>query len=201
MSLAKAAPEGLKDGECKRITLRKCPLIPYVPETDSVQETVYALKAESLKTQISKGMDLRVSFWHSGTHKAFLMHVGSTLDAIKKRGHFKAHEEANKAYMEQRKLVKQAKATLAELDRTSSKGAGTSKKSSKKHKEAAAMADAPESDLQAMYQLDLKKVREATEYAKAKVESAAHDMFQFYANLLSVDGNAAIAIAFVQSKP
>jgi hypothetical protein len=61
--------------------------------------------------------------------------------------HFKAHEEAHEVYMEQRDLVKQALATLAELDEAPSKGAGASKKSSKKHKEAAAMADAPESNL------------------------------------------------------
>jgi hypothetical protein len=107
--------------------------------------------------------------------------MGSALDAIKKRGHFKAHDKANKAYVEQRKLVKQAKATLAELDGTTSKGTGTSKM------EAAATADTPEPDLQAMYQLDLKKAREATEKAKVKAKQAAQDMFQFYANLLSVD--------------
>jgi hypothetical protein len=76
---------------------------------------------------------------------------------------------------------------MDELDRTTSKSAGASKKSSKKHKEAAATADAPESNLQAMYQLDLEKAKEAAENAKAKAESAAQDMFQFYANLLSVD--------------
>jgi hypothetical protein len=38
-----------------------------------------------------------------------------------------------------------------------------------------------------MYQLDLKKAREATENAKAKAKSASQDMFQFYANLLPVD--------------
>ncbi len=70
----------------------------YVPEKNSVQETVSALKAESLKTQIGKGMELQVSNWHSETRKAILMHIESTLDAIEKRGHFKAHEEANKAY-------------------------------------------------------------------------------------------------------
>jgi hypothetical protein len=115
------------------------------------------------------------------------MHVGSALNAIKKRGHFKAHKEANKAYVEQHDLVKQAKATLAELDGTTCKGAGISKKSSKMHKEARDMAEAPEPNLQAMYQLDLEKAREATETAKAKAESAAQDMFHFYANLLSVD--------------
>ena len=58
MSLAKAAPKGLKDRECKKITLCKRPPIPYVPEKDCVQETVSALKTESLKTQIGKGPEL-----------------------------------------------------------------------------------------------------------------------------------------------
>jgi hypothetical protein len=58
-SLANAAPKGLKDHKCKRITLRKCPPIPYVPtKKDSIQEMVSALKAESLKTQIGVGMEL-----------------------------------------------------------------------------------------------------------------------------------------------
>jgi hypothetical protein len=80
----------------------------------------------------------------------------STLDAIKKKGQFKARDEANKAYVEQCKLVKQAKATLAKLDGTNSKGTGSSKKPSKKDKEAAATAGKPDFDLQAEYQLDLK---------------------------------------------
>ena len=40
MSLAKAAPDGLKDRECEKMVLRERPPIPYVPEKDSVQETV-----------------------------------------------------------------------------------------------------------------------------------------------------------------
>jgi hypothetical protein len=56
MSLAKAAPKDHKEHECRKITLHQCPLISYVPEKDSVQEMVSALKAESLKTQIGKGM-------------------------------------------------------------------------------------------------------------------------------------------------
>jgi hypothetical protein len=191
MSLVKAAPEGLKDLECKRITLRECPPIPYVPKKDSVEEMVSSLKAESLKTQISKRKEVQVSFWHSGTREAFLMHVGSALNAIKKRGPFKAHKEANEAYVEQRNLVKQAKAALAKIDRTTSKGARTSKKSSNKHKEASVTANAPEPHLQAMYQLDLKKARDTAENANAKAESAAQDMFQFYTNLLSVDAKYA----------
>ena len=42
-----------------------------------------------------------------------------------------------------------------------------------------------------MYQLDLEKVRKAAENAKAKAESTAQDMFQFYTNLLSVDAKYA----------
>jgi hypothetical protein len=90
--------------------------------------------------------------------------------------------------VEQHNLVKQAKTALAELDRITSKGAGASKKSSQKHKkEATATAEAPEPYLPAMYQLDLKKAREAAENARGKAESAAQDMFHFYANSLSID--------------
>jgi hypothetical protein len=64
--------------------------------------------------------------------EAFLIQVGSALEAIKKREYFKAHKYANEAYLEQRNLVKQAKAHLAELDETTSKGPGSPKKSSKK---------------------------------------------------------------------
>jgi hypothetical protein len=53
------------------------------------------------------------------------------------------------------------------------------------------MADASEPDGQAVYQLDLKKAKESAENARAKVESAAQDMFQFYANLLAVDAKYA----------
>jgi hypothetical protein len=93
---------------------------------------VSALKAESLKTQIGKGTELQVPIWHSRTCKAFLIHMGSVLDAIKKRGHFEAHNIANKGNVEQRELMKQAKATLAKLDGTTSKGARTSKNPSKR---------------------------------------------------------------------
>jgi hypothetical protein len=123
MSLAKAVLDGLKDCKCKRITLHKHPPISYVPMKDSNQVTVSALKNnQSLKTQIGEGTEPRISIWHCRTREAFLVHVGSAMDAIKKQGHFKAHEEAHEAYVEQNNLVKQAKATLAELDRTTSKG-------------------------------------------------------------------------------
>jgi hypothetical protein len=114
------------------------------------------------------------------------MHVGLAMDAIKKQGHFKSYKEAHELYVEHCKLTKQAKAALAELNRATSKGAGTSRKSSKKAKEAMATADATEPNLQADFLLDLKKAREGTENAKAKAESAANNIFQNYANLLSV---------------
>jgi hypothetical protein len=94
-------------------------------------------------------------------------------------------------YVEQCKLVKQAKAALAELDGATSKGERTSKKSSKKVKEAAAISDASEPNLCAIYQQDLEKAREAPDNTKAKEESAAMEMFLFHANLLSVDAKYA----------
>jgi hypothetical protein len=49
---------------------------------------------------------LCIPIWHTGTRKAFLMHVSTALDAIKKWGTFKAYKEAVEAYVEQRKAVK-----------------------------------------------------------------------------------------------
>jgi hypothetical protein len=63
--------------------------------------------------------------------------MGSAIEAIEKKGYFKAHVDANKVYMEQPDLVKQAKAHLAKLDGTTSKGTGSSKKSTKNPKETA----------------------------------------------------------------
>ncbi len=42
------------------------------------------------------------------------MHVSTALDTIKKQGTFKAYKEAQEAYVEQYKVAKQAKATLAQ---------------------------------------------------------------------------------------
>jgi hypothetical protein len=71
--------------------------------------------------------------------------------------------------------------------RTTSKGTGSSKQPSKKHKEVAATADTPEPDLQAIYQLDLKKAKEDAEKAKVKAELAAQETFPLYKNLLPID--------------
>jgi hypothetical protein len=98
--------------------------------------------------------------------EAFHIHVGSALEAIQKKRYVKANEEANKAYLEQRKLVKQAKACLAELDRNTSKVTRSSKKSTKKPKETAAAASSADPALRAEYASDIKQAQEATEKAK-----------------------------------
>ncbi len=102
MSLAKAVPEFIRDKECKRFALQECPPVPYVPEKDPVQETISALKSDqSLKTIIRVDAELRLPIWHCGTREAFLMHVRSALNTIKKRGTFKAYKETHEAYVEQ----------------------------------------------------------------------------------------------------
>jgi hypothetical protein len=133
MSLAKAVPKGIRDMECKRFTLQKRPPIPYVPEKDPVEDTVSALKSDQrLKTTIGEDAELRLPTWHCGTCEAFLMHVSTALDAIKKWVTFKAHKEAQEAYVEQREVAKQAKAALAILPAPTSEGKKDSKKASAK---------------------------------------------------------------------
>jgi hypothetical protein len=58
MSLAKVVPDCLKDCKCEKMTLHEHPPIPYVPEKDSVQETVSSFKDAHLKTLIKEGTDL-----------------------------------------------------------------------------------------------------------------------------------------------
>jgi hypothetical protein len=130
------------------------------------------------------------------------MHVSSALDAIEKRGTFKAYKEAHEAYVEQHKVVQQTKAALALLLAPTSKGEKVSEeasekepakkssekeKASKKTKECAALANAPSLELCDEYQALYNKVTFAKETAKNKREAAATKMFQFYTNLLSLD--------------
>jgi hypothetical protein len=81
---------------------------------------------------------------------------------------------------------KQAKADLSLLDRVSD-CAEKSKKSSKKAKEAEAMTKASDQEMQANFQADLKKAKDATENAKGTMTTATNKMFPFYANLLLVE--------------
>jgi hypothetical protein len=63
------------------------------------------------------------------------MHVSSALNAVEKRGTFKAYKEAHEAYIEQREAAKQAKANLALFTAPPSKGKKASEKASKKASE------------------------------------------------------------------
>jgi hypothetical protein len=132
------------------------------------------------------------------------MHVMAVLDAMKKRGHFKGYDRAQKAHDEAKKAAESAEARLALLDRTS---AGTTSKREKKAlakakeaaKEAHAKAqetntetkDAEEApkltdvSIKAGFQADLEKAKQAQETAKGKISTAANLMFTFYSNLLS----------------
>jgi hypothetical protein len=81
-----------------------------------------------IKTLLEKDTTLNFPVWHDkGTKEAFLVHVTVVLDAIKKRGHFKDYEKAQKANVEHKQAVKLAKASLALLDGIS-EGSGESHK-------------------------------------------------------------------------
>ncbi len=132
------------------------------------------------------------------------MHVTAVLDAIKKRGHFKDYNKAQKAHDEAKKAVELAEAGLALLNGTS---AGTKKNHKKKApvkakeaaKEALAKIPDPESEakeaeeapkvtkdtMKAGFQVDLEKAKQAQKIAKGAMTAAASEMFTFYLNLLS----------------
>ena len=92
--------------------LHKRPSIPDVQENDSMQETVSAFKDNHLKMLINKGMELWAPIWHSGMREAFLIHVGSAGEAIKKKWYFMSNKESSKTYAEQCNKIKQLKSQL-----------------------------------------------------------------------------------------
>jgi hypothetical protein len=133
LSIAIAVSEGIKDRKCERFALRECPLVPYVLKKDPVQESVSLLKSDqSLKTTIGADAELCLPIWHCGTRQAFLMHVSSALDAIKKRGTFKAYKEAHEAYVEQQDAAKEARANMHLFATAMSKGEKADKKGNEK---------------------------------------------------------------------
>jgi hypothetical protein len=130
MSLAKSIPNGLIPRECKRTKLRKPPPVPYIPKKDKVQEEATKLQNLQIKTSLEEDTTLNFLVWHeNGTREAFLMHVMVVLDAMKKHGHFKDYERAQKAYEEAKKAAKLVEAGLALLEGTS---AGMTSKRKKK---------------------------------------------------------------------
>ncbi len=70
--------------------------------------------------------------------EAFLIHIGSARQAIKKKGYFKTYKENDEASVKLRGKIKSAKAQLATLDESTIGEAGTSKKSKKTQEAAAA---------------------------------------------------------------
>jgi hypothetical protein len=137
------------------------------------------------------------------------MHVSSALNAIKTRGTFKAYKGAHQAYVEQRKAAKEAKANMSLFTTTASEGKkakkGTEKtskeasgknrsekeKASQKTKEGAAPSNASAPELCKEYKAIYKKAILAKETAKNQKDAAVTKMFQFYANLLSLDAKYA----------
>ncbi len=91
--------------------------------------------------------------------------------------------------------MKHAKAALALLTAPAGKSKKASEKAAKKFpekalqktKEGTALANAPAPELYKDYQANYDKAYFAKETAKNKCEAAATKMFQFYANLLSLD--------------
>jgi hypothetical protein len=198
MSLAKSVPDGLKPQECETLRLREPPPVPYMPVKDEIQEEVYKMRNLQIKTLLKKDITFNFPMWHdNGTKEAFLMHEMVVLDAIKKCGHFKDYEKAQKAYVEHKQAVKSAKASLALLDRTS-EGSGKCPKSKKakeakaKAKEAKAKSKEPdgateglEDPMKAAFQGDLEKAKKATKDAQGAMTAVGSKMFTFYLNLLS----------------
>ncbi len=157
-----------------------------------------------IKTLLEKDTTLNFPVWHkNGTREAFLIHVMAVLDAIKKRGHFKDYEKAQKAYVKAKQAVESAKAGLALLDGTS---AGSRKNCKKKAlakakeakeakaktpetksetKEAKGAAKVTNDTMKAGFQADLEKAKKTVEDAKGAMTAAASEMLAFYSNLLS----------------
>ncbi len=185
LSLAKAAPVGLKDCKCKKMALCKHPPIPHVPEKDSVQEMVSSYKDNHLKTLIKEGTELRVPIWHSGTREAFLIHMGSAQEAIEKKGYFKSFEDHSDDYFEKRGKVKELKNQLVALKEALAARPQDTKETTVEADDKSSIA------LRAETKADLKIAVEAIVEATTQRDKAAADMFQLYANLLSVNARYA----------
>jgi hypothetical protein len=132
------------------------------------------------------------------------MHVTAVLDAMKKHGHFKYYDWAQKACEEAEKVAESAEAGLALLEGTSARTTSKRKKkvlakAKEAVKEALAKAqeakpetkDAEESpgvtddSMRAGFQADLEKAKQAQETAQGAMTAAVILMFKFYSNLLS----------------
>jgi hypothetical protein len=119
---------------------------------------------------------------------------------------------AQKAYVEQREVVKLARTGLALLDRISIEGPGKTGKKSRKTQEAKAKAKkakakakeaegqpkeaggatkAPKDPVKAIYLADLVKANQGPAISKGAMNAAGSQMFAFYNNLLSPESKYA----------
>ncbi len=117
--------------------------------------------------------------------EAFLINVGSALEAIEKKGYFKSFEDHSDEYSEKRGKVKELKNQLVAL-----KEALAAQPQDPKETMVEA-ADEGLTALRAETKAELKLAVEAVVDAATKPDKAAEDMFQLYANLLSVDARYA----------
>ncbi len=179
-----------------------------MPLKDEVQDEVARMQSLEIKTTIKKDTTLNFVVWQeNGTCKAFLMHVTTVIDAIKKRDHLDNYEKAANAYEKAKKAVESARAGLALLEETGESMRKSSKKKTKEGKKEAsakapdpkAPAKAPEQksdtkeaevapaandDMKASFSSDLEKAKQAQKIAKGAMTAAAGKLFLFYSNLL-----------------
>jgi hypothetical protein len=203
MSMLKTVPEGLKPQECKRIKLREPPPVPYVPTKDEVQDEVARMQSMEIKTTIKKDTMMNFSVWQeNGTREAFLMHVTTVIDAIKKRGHLDDYKKAAWEYKKAKEAIESARAGLALLEKNVRKS--SKKKTKEGEKVTPAKAPEPKSaakeakvapavndDMKASFSSDLEKAKQAQRIAKGAMTAAASKMFSFYSNLLSPESKYA----------
>jgi hypothetical protein len=77
------------------------------------------MQSLEIKTMIKKGTTLNFAVWQeNGTCKAFLMHVTTVVDAIKKPGHLDNYKKAAYAYEKAKNAAESARAGVALLEET-----------------------------------------------------------------------------------
>jgi hypothetical protein len=151
----------------------------------TVQVVVSSFKETHLKMLIKEGTELRVPIWHSGTHETFLIHLGSAQEAIEKKGYFKSFEEQSNKFSEKQGKVKELKKQLEALKETLAAQPQDPKETTVE------VDDDSSATLHAETKAELKQAALAAVEATILQDKAAADMFQLYANLLSVDARYA----------
>ncbi len=107
--------------------------------------------------------------------------MGSAREAIEKKGYFKSFEEQSDEYSEKRGKVKELKKQLEALKETLAAQPQDPKETTVEADDDSSAA------LHAKTKADLKQAAQAAVEATTLRDKAAADMFQLYANLLSVD--------------